>query len=292
MIINIIYIVIIVILLKILYKKEKFTNLSEEDSEAIANVSKMITDDNLKIKKLHIENDIEAKNAIFGSTYVGTGPVNDVAFFSHKNLKDDEKGYAIGQDKNGNTAINSKEKVYMRKNNVDDEVRCYEGYFGPTYIGGNTHNNYAWISHRDKKSDGNAYAILQSSNGSTLINSKNNTVSARKNNDENSGKIYTTGRADISHIYNDTTETKAIRPRFHKDWSHYHFSELYGDAAASTGDVIFTKISHGGHNHKNKGGWFVVSGAGGKGYIRGTDGNHSGHWALQPINRGYAHIHI
>ena len=82
----------------------------------------------LKVNNLEASGNITAKGyGQFGHAHIGTWG-NDYAMFSHNKFKSEGSSYSMLQGSNGDTFINSKDTVYLRKNNNDaDDVRIKNG---------------------------------------------------------------------------------------------------------------------------------------------------------------------
>jgi hypothetical protein len=81
-------------------------------------------------KKIKINNDVIIENtgAKLGSAFVGSSPHTGYAQFSHYDMKNNTKGYAIIQHKSGNeTIVNSKNNIRLRKNNNDTQSNVISG---------------------------------------------------------------------------------------------------------------------------------------------------------------------
>ena len=99
--------------------------------------------------------------------------------------------------------------------------------------------------------------------------------------------------SDNSNFKNITgieLHTKKIRPRHHINWWHHNELASVADAAGNNwGKITPVKWSHGGHNHKNKGGFIGPHRhTNHHRYISGTDGNHHAHHNMTETN-GHGH---
>ena len=122
-------------------------------------------------------------NANINSTFLGNvGHGTDYAGVSHKDLSS-STNYALLQHKNGTTFLNasSGRNMHFRINNGDKMTLHSNGHLtvngnanvSNTFLGDVGHTAaWAGFSHKDSKSTG-GYALLQHTNGTTLLNSAN-----------------------------------------------------------------------------------------------------------------------
>ena len=266
-------------------KKENFLNIEEEKLEVIRNINEMYKKSDFKIKHLNITNELKCDNGItIDKTYIGKSDnYPNYAYLSHSDKKNDINSYSILQSASGSTFINSKSNnkgvghISIRKNNGIDNgvITSGKGFFGPAFIGNGAHNNYACFSHKDRHNDGAGYSLIQHPNGHTHLNSKNNTINIRRDNNDTIGHL-NCKYGHIKHIYSDTTETKKARPRIHCHYGNdVDMSNKIRDAKANRGDLVLSKFVH--HYH-DSGGFMTVGIANdGKNYLASTDGQHNNH---------------
>ena len=124
---NIRIIIGLTLIICILQKNEGFGNI---DAEALQNMASLYNSSTgvLKVNNLEASGNITAKGyGQFGHAHIGTWG-NDYAMFSHNKFKSEGSSYSMLQGSNGDTFINSKDTVYLRKNNNDvDDVRIKNG---------------------------------------------------------------------------------------------------------------------------------------------------------------------
>ena len=250
---------IFLIIYLIFFKKENFLNISESDLQSISNLSSMYEDGELKISKLHVTDDVQ-----FDSKLNVNG---DVQLNKNLSLKEDIKFnggnnwtlHVPNDDESHRLFItpsdekNSEEWKYENStifnSNGDIENENGNATIGNAYIGKfkGTDNNYIQFSHKNFKNDVEGYSILQHNTGTTYLNSKDNMIHLRKNNDDRLGTLKLSILKPANFIpkqkypsgsnFGDTNDSD-------ESWTEgvHKANRLYLEVKPDLGDIVFSRM--------------------------------------------------
>lgn len=250
---------IFLIIYLIFFRKETFLDISETDLQAINNLASMYEDGELKISKLHVTDDVQ-----FDSKLNVNG---DVQLNKNLSLKEDIKFnggnnwtlHAPNNDESHKLFItpsdekNSEEWKYENStifnSNGDIENENGTATIGNAYIGKfkGTDNNYVQFSHKNFKNDVEGYSILQHNTGTTYLNSKDNMIHLRKNNDDRLGTL----KLSILKPANFIPKTKYPSNRNfghtnnnNESWTEgvHKANRLYLEVKPDLGDIVFSRM--------------------------------------------------
>ena len=181
--------------------------------------------------KLKVNNHIEGNTTIKGNTtidgnlnttgyaeignaYIGKWSAHhNFAAFCHKDNNTTER-YAIVQQQDGLTYVNSTNDLHLRRNNnTVEQIHANGATIGNAYIGKwSAHHDWAEFSHKDRRQGPGKYSFLSGNAGGTRINthSEGDTrrgVEIRQDNDLARGIIeYAISRPKAGHVAWDNLE--------------------------------------------------------------------------------------